>query len=101
MTDWIVDLDRTLFVLMNGEFTHPVLDRVMPVVTTQENWYPVLLGLWVALLIWGGRRGRAAAAMLVVAIAFSDQVSCAIVKPLVSRVRPCTALPPGEARCRV
>jgi undecaprenyl-diphosphatase len=98
MIGWFLDLDRELFSLINGTLHHPVLDSVMRAVTTQENWYPILGGLAVALLIWGGRRGRMAVAMLVIAVAITDQISCSLMKPLFGRVRPCNALPPGTFR---
>jgi undecaprenyl-diphosphatase len=95
---WIAELDTRLFTLINVELHHPVLDVVMRAITTQVNWYPVLAGLAVALLIWGGRRGRMAVAMLVIAVAITDQISCSVLKPLVARVRPCNALPPDSFR---
>jgi undecaprenyl-diphosphatase len=70
----------------------------MRAITTQENWYPVLGGLGVALLIWGGRRGRMAVAMLVIAVAITDQITCSFLKPLFGRVRPCNGLPVGSFR---
>jgi undecaprenyl-diphosphatase len=90
---WLADLDTSLFLLVNGVAGSPVLDRVMVFVTTQDHWTPVLAGLWIALIAWGGKRGRMAAAMLAVAVALSDQLSSAVLKPLVERVRPCNALP--------
>lgn len=98
MIAWITALDRQLFTVINGDLQHPVLDVVMRAITTQENWYPVLGGLGVALLIWGGRRGRMAVAMLVIAVAITDQISSSFLKPLFGRVRPCNALPPGSFR---
>ena len=90
-----------LFDLLNGELTHPFLDVAMPAVTTQENWYPVLIGLWIALIIWGGRRGRIAALLLVIAIALTDQITCSVLKPAFARMRPCNALPANEVRLLV
>lgn len=97
----LAGIDRSLFVLLNGRLTHPVLDSIMIFITTQENWYPVLLGLWIALIIWGGRRGRIAAAALVVAVAATDQVTCSILKPIFRRIRPCNALAPEQVRLLV
>jgi undecaprenyl-diphosphatase len=97
----ILHLDRALFELLNGRLTNPVLDVVMPAITTQENWYPVLVGLWIALIIWGGRKGRIAALLLVFAIALADQITCSVLKPLVGRIRPCNALPADEVRLLV
>ena len=101
MINQLVALDTALFVLLNTKLTHPVLDSVMPFVTEQENWYPVLIGLWLALIIWGGRRGRMAAVALIIAIALTDQISCSVIKPLVGRVRPCNALTPAQCRLLV
>ncbi len=101
MINQLVAIDTVLFVFLNTKLTHPVLDSVMPFVTHQENWYPVLVGLWLALIIWGGRRGRMAAVALIIAIALTDQISCSVIKPLVGRVRPCNALTPAQCRLLV
>ncbi len=101
MVDGLVHLDRWLFALLNGRLTSPFLDKVMPFVTTQEHWYPVLLVIWIALIVWGGRRGRIAAVLLIVAVALSDQISCSLLKPLVGRIRPCNALPTDQVRLLV
>jgi undecaprenyl-diphosphatase len=101
MTGILSSLDRSLFVLLNGQWTNPALDWLMPFVTNQEHWYPVLLGLWLALLIWGGRQGRIAAVLLIVGVAITDQLTCSVLKPLVGRVRPCNALPPESVRLLV
>lgn len=101
MINQLVAIDTALFVFLNTKLTHPVLDSVMPFVTEQENWYPVLIGLWLALIIWGGRRGRMAAVALIIAIALTDQISCSVIKPLVGRVRPCNALTPAQCHLLV
>ena len=96
MIERLVALDVALFQVLNGRLHTPVLDAVMRAVTTQDNWYVVLLGIWVALIIWGGRRGRLAAVMLVVAVALADQASCSLMKPTFARLRPPNAL---DAEC--
>jgi undecaprenyl-diphosphatase len=101
MIDWLISADTRLFLLLNGRLHSSVLDAVMPAITTQENWYPVLGALWVVLLIWGGRRGRMAAAMLIVAVALADQLTCSLLKPLVGRLRPCNALAVADVRLLV
>jgi len=97
----LLDLDTALFRLANGAAGHPAIDRVMVFVTTQDHWVPVLAGLWIALVVWGGKKGRMAAAMLVIAVALSDQLSCSVLKPLVARVRPSNALPADAVRLLV
>lgn len=97
----LLQLDLAVFHLVNGGPGHPVLDRVMVAVTTQDTWVPVLAGLWLALVVWGGRKGRMAAAMLVAAVALSDQIACSVLKPIVGRLRPANALPEGAVRMLV
>jgi undecaprenyl-diphosphatase len=101
MITQVLDIDAALFIFLNTQLTHPFLDAVMPFITHQENWYPVLAGLWLALMIWGGRQGRMAAVALVIAIALTDQITCSIIKPVVGRLRPCNALSPEQCRLLV
>jgi len=46
----------------------------------------------ILLLIFGGKRGRIAVALLLVGITLSDQLCNSLIKPLVGRIRPCNAL---------
>jgi len=101
MLGWLQSLDRQLYSILNGTLHTPFFDRVMVATTTQDNWYFLLVGVWVALLIWGGKKGRLAAAMLVIGVALSDQLSCSVLKPLVGRLRPINALPEGQYRLLV
>lgn len=94
-------LDTRAFEIVNGKLHHPVLDVVMPFLTTQTNWYPILGGIAIALIVWGGKRGRMAAAMLVIAVALADQVSCSLLKPIFGRARPPLALPADHVRLLV
>jgi undecaprenyl-diphosphatase len=89
MIGWLAALDSDLFLFLNARLTHPVLDAVMPAITRQENWYPILGVLVVALLVWGGKRGRMAVVMLILAVTFADQLSASVLKPLIGRIRPC------------
>ncbi|MCD4691230.1 phosphatase PAP2 family protein [bacterium] len=101
MIAWLEALDVALFRFINVSAWHPFIDPVMVAVTSQDRWYAALLGGWLAMIIWGGRRGRLAAAMVVLAVTFSDQLSSGLMKPLVGRIRPCNALPLDEIRLLV
>ncbi len=98
MIGWLAAIDSDLFLLLNARLTHPVLDAVMPALTEQENWYPILGVMVVALLIWGGKRGRMAVVMLILAVTFADQLSCSFLKPLVGRIRPCNVFAEDQFR---
>jgi len=101
MIGWLESLDIALFRFLNTTVWHPVVDPVMVAITSQDRWYAVLFGGWLAMIIWGGRRGRLAAVMTILAVTLSDQLSSGLLKPLVGRVRPCNALPLDEIRLLV
>jgi len=93
--EFLYSIDKALFVFFNQTLQNSVLDIVMPFLT-DLNKSPVVLVtvgvLWIALLVRGGRNGRAAALLLVPTIAFSDQLNSSYVKHLFERIRPCHVL---------
>jgi undecaprenyl-diphosphatase len=52
-------MDEKLFHLINEQWTNSVLDLFMPVISYSEIWTPFFLVVAIALLIFGGFRGRA------------------------------------------
>jgi undecaprenyl-diphosphatase len=88
--------DVWLFHVLNGSWTNPVFDVVMPFVT-DLNRQPWMLALVAALVVWavwrGGIRGRQAVLVLVLTILIMDQFSSAVLKDLFVRPRPCHELP--------
>jgi len=93
MIDWLVNLDTQLFLFFNKSLANSVFDRVMPIVTNDWILRVVFLIIVVLLLIFGKKQGRVAALLCVVAVAFSDQISSHLIKPLIERVRPCHVIP--------
>jgi undecaprenyl-diphosphatase len=92
-------LDRALFLWLNGVATHPWLDAFMPLFTSgRALGLLAALGLF-CLVAFAGRRGRVAAAAMVVAVALSDVTASQFLKPWVGRERPCHAV--EEARVLV
>jgi undecaprenyl-diphosphatase len=83
--------DEALFAKINGEWTAPALDAVMPVLTDlhKEKWFvygaALALGWWV----WNGRR-EALKVLVVIALAIgmADFVNHRLFKQLVKRPRP-------------
>lgn len=64
----------------------------MVTITTQKNWVLPLL-LIVVLLVWkGGKQGRTAAVLALLAVGASDMISARVLKPGIGRVRPCHEL---------
>ena len=52
-------MDEKIFHLINEQWTNPAFDLFMPLISYAEIWTPFILIAAVALLIFGGFRGRA------------------------------------------
>ncbi len=92
MTEFLYGLDRSVLLFLNRTIANPVLDVLWPLITDYDKLLPVriaLAALWVWLLVWGGRRGRTAALLLIPLLVLTDQISSALLKDLFHRARPC------------
>lgn len=84
MTPW----DPTLLRTINLQWSHPLLDWLMPALSAIEAWVPLIV-IAVLLTAWrGGRRARLMLLCLAVSLALCDGVVCNILKKAVGRVRP-------------
>ncbi len=92
MLETLLQIDTDLFFFINHWTTNAVLDWLMPIITNQRNWYPLFIAAFVYLIWKGGTKGRTAAALIILVIVLSDQLSSGLLKPWVHRLRPCTAL---------
>jgi undecaprenyl-diphosphatase len=89
MLEFIINIDKGLFYLMNQVWINPFLDKFMPFITLQEHWNISYIILFVLLFWKGGRNGRIAATVLLLTIIISDFTSSTLIKSLVGRPRPC------------
>jgi undecaprenyl-diphosphatase len=81
-------MDQAVFHLINEQWTNPGLDLFMAAISNVEIWKPLLIGIVLYALIFGGFKGRAFVFCVVIALAISD---CCVVRPLksvVDRQRP-------------
>lgn len=85
-------LEVRVFRALNGGAANPVLDEVMPLVTDFRRNRYVLILVWALLVLFGRRKGRWAALMMIPLIAASDQLAASVIKPIVERMRPCEVL---------
>lgn len=85
----MLQFDLTAFHYLNGIWTNPFFDWLMPVVTTQKNWVPLLVVGWFFLLLGFSGRFRKLALMLALVVTLSDQISSHLIKPIWGRQRPC------------
>lgn len=81
--------DKALFSNINGKWTNPLLDNIMPWVRTSNNWVPLYIVL-LALIIYRWKKNAWKWVLLAaINVGLTDQISSSIFKPLFHRLRPC------------
>ncbi len=85
--------DNYWFTLINSILANKIFDHIMPVASDLDKWMPLLVVVWLAVMVWGKKRGRIIASVALVMVIITDQVSAGILKPLIERTRPCNVLP--------
>lgn len=77
---------------VNHDWSHPVLDWLMPAVSALHAWMPLIVAV-VLLVLWrGGRQGRRMLLCVAVALALGDGILSNTLKNAVGRVRPRDAM---------
>ncbi|OPX35854.1 hypothetical protein B1H10_00270 [candidate division KSB1 bacterium 4484_188] len=89
---FILLLDKSLFLFINNTLANPVFDLIMPFITNLNHWKIPILIFWLYLMIGQGRHGRVVALLVIPVLVCTDQISAAVIKPLVGRIRPCYVL---------
>jgi len=89
MLDFILNLDKSVFLFFNAQLSHPVLDFVMPRITNFSFW--LIPGLIAAALFVKREKKQAliVLGLLALTIAIADQVSAGVLKKIFLRPRPC------------
>jgi undecaprenyl-diphosphatase len=89
---FLFSIDKAVFYFFNRTLANPVLDAVMPFITTEKHWTLPIAVIWLGLLFFGGRKGRITALLVAAILLFTDQIVNFVIKPLVGRERPCFTL---------
>lgn len=88
----IADLDKTLFLLLNQDWRHPLLDRFIPLLSSSGYWLGLLGLILLGGVIWGSPRFRWMVIVAVVVLATGDLLTTYVLKPFFARPRPYTVL---------
>ncbi|MBM3318975.1 MAG: phosphatase PAP2 family protein, partial [Candidatus Eisenbacteria bacterium] len=96
----LVRLDGEIIVWVQSALRGPWLDAFFTTLTNGRLFVGPLLALALLILWRGGAAGRWWVLAMAVAILLTDQLSSAVVKPLVGRTRPCFAVAEVEALVR-
>ena len=87
--EWLNELDKILFILINGELANPVTDFIMPIITSDIN-LRVAYAISMLLLLWRGNpRVRWMVLFSVITMLMADQISSNFLKDIFERPRPC------------
>lgn len=81
-------MDQAIFHLINEQWTSPGLDLFMAAMSDLEIWKPVLLGLAIYALVFGGFKGRAFIICLLITLVVSEQLLVRTLKSAIDRRRP-------------
>ena len=93
---WLQTLDTRLFDFVNQSLANPVFDWLMPILSNNAFFFPVLFLLIVGLVWKGNARLRLCVLLLVLILPLGDSFICNTIKHAVARPRPFVTLP--EAR---
>ncbi len=89
MLEWLLTLDRSVFLFINRGLANPVTDLIMPVITN-DNFLRVLFVLLIlAAATFGRKRFVWIILFSIVVVTLTDQSSASLFKPLIGRLRPC------------
>src|SRR3954471_894460 len=81
-------MDQAVFHLINEQWTHPTLDLFMAAISDVEIWKPILIGVAIFALVFGGFKGRAFLVCLLLALAVADYLMVSPLKTAIDRRRP-------------
>lgn len=88
MLDWLIEIDKQIFLFINQTLANPVFDVLLPFCRNAVNWIPLyLLVLYLSIKnykkqVWFW------ISFVLLTVLITDQLSAHIIKPLVHRNRP-------------
>src|SRR5574341_1451325 len=92
MIEWLDELDKILFILINTELANTVTDFIMPIITS-DNVLRISYALVMLVLLWKGNvRVRWMVLFSAITLLIADQTSSNILKELFQRPRPCQTM---------
>jgi|YNPMSStandDraft_1061717.scaffolds.fasta_scaffold00100_14 undecaprenyl-diphosphatase len=93
MIKFIINLDTSLFYLVNHNMRNIYFDNIMPFLTNPKNFYIIFLIIWCLMVFSSKYRYRVAGWSIIIAVTISDILSSKLLKHLILRQRPFEVLP--------
>ncbi|MDD5454609.1 MAG: phosphatase PAP2 family protein [Candidatus Ratteibacteria bacterium] len=95
MLDVLITLDRKMFLFVQEHMHTPFFDFWMPIITDFDYtiwkipiWKIAIILFLLSLAIWGGKKGRIVAGLVLVVFGLANLMSSDLMKPIFSRARP-------------
>lgn len=85
----ILQSDRALFHLINGQWHHPFLDALMPFIRNAQVWYPLYLFMILLVLFHATHHRGWWVLFFLLTPSVGDLLSSMVIKENVWRLRPC------------
>jgi len=92
MIDWLLQIDRAVFLFINGSLANPVTDWLMPIITNDNLLRLTYGALMILLLAVGRKRYLWPVVFSLIVVALNDQTASALLKPWIERLRPCRVM---------
>jgi undecaprenyl-diphosphatase len=80
-------MDQAIFHLINGQWTSPALDLFMAALSSSEIWNPLLIGVVLSALFFGGFKARAFMICLLLSLLIGELFT-SVLKSAIDRRRP-------------
>ncbi|OGC82953.1 MAG: hypothetical protein A2W07_01505 [candidate division Zixibacteria bacterium RBG_16_43_9] len=87
--DFLVKLDKELFLFINLKLQNGFFDFLMPILTEFKNWRILFFLIMLAMLIFGRKKERIAAVLVLIVLGMADSSVNLLLKSWIGRVRPC------------
>ena len=85
----LIELDHSLFYLINSEWTNPFFDWLLPVWRNKYFWLPLYLFIILFAIFNYGKKSYWFLLFLIAAVGTADFISSQVVKKTIQRTRPC------------
>lgn len=89
MIESILEIDKFIFSIINGQWYNGFLDQLLPFIRNKYFWIPLYIFIISFVLLNFRKKGLWILLGLIIVVVLSDQISSSIIKPYFDRLRPC------------
>src|ERR1700754_1721176 len=89
LLNWLDNLDKALFVLIQHDSDHSVLDRIMPLLRDPYTWIPLYVFMLFYIFFKDRNKALPFIVLSLLTFAITDSLTAQVLKPVCGRLRPC------------